>query len=553
MTNPKKLWLFFSISIILVSCEGRKIRVRPAPQEQEEETVEYYAAEARDPEDARVVYVSSADQYNGLFGQPTASSRNVQDNYIPQGRVSAPHLKSSRGKETAKAPPVQTIRNYNKVNDDGSFTFGYEAADGSFKEETRGTDCVVRGKYGYVDPDGNKREFTYVSGNPCDPNAPKEEDDIPEEESNEPENVPANYPTRPARPLRPVTVAPKPVTLFHNTYNQQEEEEPEPEQVLKAHPIQPLPVRTQYVARPQVYQQQIDSEEDISAYHRSRGSPSTTPASVIYKQSAAAINITPRPVPSVTPRSELPATTYRPQLLQVAVTPRPSLLYTKELAQTPRPSFFSSTPSSVPLSVTRGGIDFESEFQRFQQDNHVSPSPSTISSLARTTPKAAKTSAATPTANSSPVYSSELVFDPVSGLYNTQLYQTLPQTEGEFSLSHRIQPYVHQPQPQLLNIQQLQQQSPLYRALRPQPTQTIYQQQQSDLQFQNSAQLFAQQQQQRVKAQQQAQQSRLQQRQSNPPPQPQQFYYIQPSYQHPQALVGGSPIDAFLRGQNIQF
>lgn len=48
---------------------------------------------------------------------------------------------------------MQTIRNYNKVNDDGSFTFGYEAADGSFKEETRGTDCVVRGRYGYVDPE----------------------------------------------------------------------------------------------------------------------------------------------------------------------------------------------------------------------------------------------------------------------------------------------------------------------------------------------------------------------------------------------------------------
>ncbi|CAG5025112.1 unnamed protein product [Parnassius apollo] len=63
------------------------------------------------------------------------------------------------------------------VNDDGSFTFGYESADGSFKEETRGTDCVVRGKYGYVDPDGNKREFTYVSGNPCDPNNPNEEEE----------------------------------------------------------------------------------------------------------------------------------------------------------------------------------------------------------------------------------------------------------------------------------------------------------------------------------------------------------------------------------------
>lgn len=46
-----------------------------------------------------------------------------------------------------------------QVNDDGSFTFGYEAADGSFKEETRGTDCVVRGKYGYVDPDSNKKKM----------------------------------------------------------------------------------------------------------------------------------------------------------------------------------------------------------------------------------------------------------------------------------------------------------------------------------------------------------------------------------------------------------
>lgn len=54
----------------------------------------------------------------------------------------------SKEPEVAKQAPVQTIRNYNKINDDGSFTFGYEAEDGSFKEETRGTDCVVRGKYG---------------------------------------------------------------------------------------------------------------------------------------------------------------------------------------------------------------------------------------------------------------------------------------------------------------------------------------------------------------------------------------------------------------------
>lgn len=119
--------------------------------------------------------------------------------------------------------------------------FRYEAADGSFKEETRGTDCVVRGKYGYVDPDGNKREFTYVSGNPCDPNAPKEEsiEESAERESDEPENVPANYPTRPIRPLARPTAAPKQsVTFFQNNYQQEEEEQPEPEQVLRSQPVQ---------------------------------------------------------------------------------------------------------------------------------------------------------------------------------------------------------------------------------------------------------------------------------------------------------------------------
>lgn len=111
--------------------------------------------------------------------------------------------------------------------------YSYEAADGSFKEETRGTDCVVRGKYGYVDPDGNKREFTYVSGNPCDPNAPKQQaDESAERESAEADNEPANYPTRPIRPLP--TAAPKAaVTLFQNNYDREEEEQPEPEQVLK--------------------------------------------------------------------------------------------------------------------------------------------------------------------------------------------------------------------------------------------------------------------------------------------------------------------------------
>jgi hypothetical protein len=36
-------------------------------------------------------------------------------------------------------------------NEDGSYSYGYESGDGSFKLETRYPDGRVKGKYGYVD------------------------------------------------------------------------------------------------------------------------------------------------------------------------------------------------------------------------------------------------------------------------------------------------------------------------------------------------------------------------------------------------------------------
>ena len=38
-------------------------------------------------------------------------------------------------------------------NEDGSYTYGYESSDGSFKLETRYPDGLVQGKYGYIDID----------------------------------------------------------------------------------------------------------------------------------------------------------------------------------------------------------------------------------------------------------------------------------------------------------------------------------------------------------------------------------------------------------------
>lgn len=273
-------------------------------------------------------------------------------------------------------------------------------------------------------------------------------------------------------------------------------------------------------------------------YQQQRLVAATTPASVIYKQSLTPVNITPRPL-----TTETPATTYRPQLLQVAVTPRPSLLYTKQISANPRPAFLGSTPSPL---FTRGNLDFDAEFQKFQQENNVvSPTPSPA--LSKTTPRVVKPAPAPGTPGNGPIYSSELVFDPASGQYNTQLYQTLPQTQGDFTLNHRIQPYVQAPN-SIVNLQQLQQRSPLYngyRTISPQASQAVYQQQL----IQKSANLFEAQQ----KAQHQQQQQSPVRPQPDGTPQQQQFYYIQPtSFQQPQGLVGGQ-IDAFLRGHNIQF
>ena len=42
---------------------------------------------------------------------------------------------------------ISVVDRYTVQNDDGSFTWGYQSEDGSFKEETMGIDCVTRGRY----------------------------------------------------------------------------------------------------------------------------------------------------------------------------------------------------------------------------------------------------------------------------------------------------------------------------------------------------------------------------------------------------------------------
>ncbi|XP_033321341.1 uncharacterized protein LOC117217672 [Megalopta genalis] len=75
-----------------------------------------------------------------------------------------------------KKPVAQIIRRYRNDNPDGSITWGFENDDGSYKEEQIGVDCITRGKYGYIDPDGIRREYTYETGIRCDEEQREEEE-----------------------------------------------------------------------------------------------------------------------------------------------------------------------------------------------------------------------------------------------------------------------------------------------------------------------------------------------------------------------------------------
>lgn len=62
-----------------------------------------------------------------------------------------------QSEDKPKKPVAQILRKYREENPNGSITWGFENDDGSYKEETIGIDCITRGVYGYIDPDGEKR------------------------------------------------------------------------------------------------------------------------------------------------------------------------------------------------------------------------------------------------------------------------------------------------------------------------------------------------------------------------------------------------------------
>merc|ERR1719499_2289418 len=68
-------------------------------------------------------------------------------------------LNRQEEQETTTFVPI--LRYIDTQNPDGSYTYGYESGDGTYKIETRYATGEVKGKYGYIDPTGALREVEY--------------------------------------------------------------------------------------------------------------------------------------------------------------------------------------------------------------------------------------------------------------------------------------------------------------------------------------------------------------------------------------------------------
>jgi len=330
----------------------------------------------------------------------------------------------NRDREPAGNDNVGTVERYSHTNDDGSFTFGYISEDGSFREETRGVDCITRGKYGYIDPDGKKREFTYVSGLPCN---------ITDEESEE--NVQQEDPINPNDRFRTSAAVQLSADEIPNSARPRQRNP----QVQRPAPV-PAP-RAQPQPRPSA---DLRPQQQFSSFQQQPQQPQRAPATRLRDpallnrapvqpaqagQGGALQNLfniigdqQPTPLPAQRPRQ--PSPTLRPiqqspTLRPIQQSPAPAVTRPRIQPQTPRPS-----PSV---------FDFDSELDSFTLNKPAI-------SFDKSAPPPAQEDAPKPN------FSTELVFDPASGTFKTELRQALPGGE-EVRISNDAAPSGASPRP----------------------------------------------------------------------------------------------------------
>ena len=286
--------------------------------------------------------------------------------------------------------PVGTLERYSHKNEDGSFTFGYVSADGSFREETRGADCITRGKYGYIDPDGIKREYTYTSGLPCQVGG-EEGTDLQALDGNSEGNNNNFDPVDPSE-------------RFRQTQNVQLGESEIPESNKRQRVNRP------FVARPaEPAPEQLPAQAVFPAAPVQQRRPTPQQGSALQNLFTIADNGGQAAQPTAAASFPTLAPTIRTTALQ---------------QQTPRPT---ARPSVV-APANPGTFDFDTELEGFTLNR---PSLTFEQSRGANQQQPATTGSQ---------FQSQLVFDPQSGTFQTELHQNIP-GHGELSLKDSAAPF----------------------------------------------------------------------------------------------------------------
>lgn len=104
---------------------------------------------------------SAAGSSDEKLGKKPEPSPVVEPNHMTTPVTSNDPNKDNKDKDK----DVSILKQINKVNDDGSYTYGYEASDGSFKVETRDVAGNVKGMFGFVDETGRLKRVSYSASN----------------------------------------------------------------------------------------------------------------------------------------------------------------------------------------------------------------------------------------------------------------------------------------------------------------------------------------------------------------------------------------------------
>merc|ERR1719158_2322109 len=188
-------------------------------------------------------------------------------------------------------PPVPILRQIQEQNPDGSYTYGYESGDGTYKIETRYATGEVKGKYGYYDDTGLFREVEY--------GAEPEKGFMPAGEGLT--FVAPEAPVAPATPAAPVVTA-APVTSAP-----QRAFAPTPRPVTRSRPILNERIRT--TGRRDPAKTFIENRgRRVTVVKRKRPVPQPKPAPVIRPKAHAV----PTPAPTVAPVTAAPVQRAQP-------------------------------------------------------------------------------------------------------------------------------------------------------------------------------------------------------------------------------------------------